>query len=98
MRETLHVLIVTLACLTTVVALVYGLRSPWYRFKVGQRLFADRVVMAGLLWLQVIGTMGIRIPLWVWAACIMIFILIEAWNFVLILQAQKQHREMNNDR
>jgi hypothetical protein len=94
MIEFLKILITILACLVTVVAVIYGVRSPWYRLPVGQRLFADRVVMAGILWFQVLGMMGVIVPLGVWVGFIILFIIIEIWNFILILRAQAQARKV----
>jgi hypothetical protein len=88
----LKVLITILACAVTIVALVYGIGSPWYKFPVGQRLFADRVVMATILWFQVIQMSGVRVPLGVYVGCFILFIIIEIWNFILVLRAQSQAR------
>lgn len=93
MIEVLRVLVTVLACLVTVVALMYGIRSPWYRSSVGQRLFADRVVMASILWFQVLQMLGVRVPLGVYVGFILMFILIEIWNFILVLRAQAQSRK-----
>jgi hypothetical protein len=94
MIEFLKILITILACVVTVVALVYGIRSPWYRSPVGQRLFADRVVMASILWFQVLQMSGVRVPLGVYVGCISLFIVIEIWNFILVLRAQAQARKV----
>jgi len=90
----LKILIIILACLVTTVAVVYGVRSPWYRLPVGQRLFADRVVMASILWFQVLQMAGVRVPLGVYVGCFILFIIIEIWNFILVLRAQAQARKV----
>jgi hypothetical protein len=92
----LKVLITILACTVTVVSLVYGFGSPWYRSQVGQRLFADRVVMASILWFQVLQMSGIHVSLGVYVGCFILFIIIEIWNFVLVLRAQSQARRSNH--
>jgi hypothetical protein len=92
----LKILITILACAVTIVALVYGIGSPWYRSPVGQRLFADRVVMASILWFQVLQMSGIRVPLGVYVGCFILFIIIEIWNFILVLRAQSQARSINH--
>ena len=94
MIETLRVLIIILACLVTLVAVVYGIGSPWYQRPVGQRLFADRVVMASILWFQVMQMAGVRVPLGVYVCCMILFIIIEIWNFLLVLRAQAQARRL----
>lgn len=89
----LEILIVILACLVTTVTFVYGIGSPWYKLAVGQRLFADRVVMGSVLWFQVLQMSGIRVPLGVYVGCFILFIIIEVWNFLLVLRAQAQARK-----
>jgi len=94
MIELLKILIIILASIITLVMLIYGVRSPWYTSQVGQRLFADRVVMASILWFQVLQMSGVRVPLGVYVGCISLFIIIEVWNFVLVLRAQAQARKV----